>query len=66
MAGQIKSVLDYIIEKRSNGNPTLASTTKTMLILKGVNPDKFHHLSPDDQQILGKIMPMARALGYAA
>jgi len=38
MAGQIRNIIDTIIERRSRGNPTIALTTKTKFILKGVNP----------------------------
>jgi len=41
MAGQIKKMLDQIISKRSNGNALVISTTKTKLVLKGLNPDQL-------------------------
>ena len=63
MAGKIKSLLDAIIEKRSNGNPTLASTTKTKLILKGFNPDKYGPNSPDDPVVLKQIQNLAAKIG---
>jgi len=34
MAGQIKVMIDQIIENRSKGNALLVSTTQTKLILK--------------------------------
>ncbi|MFP4460459.1 MAG: hypothetical protein ACLFSQ_12835 [Candidatus Zixiibacteriota bacterium] len=66
MAGQIKSVIDFIIEKRSSGNQSIASATKTILILRGVYPEKYDSKSQDEPRVLSKIMPMAKALGYAA
>lgn len=63
MMGQIRRMLDTIIEKRAKGNPTIAMTTKTKLILKGFNPDKFDHNSPDDPEILAKVRQVATELG---
>lgn len=63
MAGQIKSAIDRIIEQRARGNPTIASTTKTKFILRGVNPDRFNASSPDDAAILAKIRSIAVEMG---
>lgn len=65
MAGQIKSAIDSIIEQRSRGNATIAATTKTKFILKGVNPDRFHASSPDDPAILAKIRAIAVEMGVS-
>ena len=32
MAGKIRQLIDTLIEKRSQGNPSLASTTRTKLL----------------------------------
>ena len=48
MPGQIKHLVDSILEQRAKGSPTLFYATKTKLILKGVNPDNFTAVSPDD------------------
>ena len=63
MAGQIKSAIDRIIEQRARGNPTIAATTKTKFILKGVNPDRFNASSPDDPAMLDKIRAIAVEMG---
>jgi hypothetical protein len=63
MAGQIKSTIDRIIEQRSRGNPTIASTTKTKFILRGVNPDRFDSSSADDPAILAKVRAIAAEMG---
>jgi hypothetical protein len=63
MAGQIKSMLDAIVAQRSKGNPVIAMTTKTKLILKGVNPDLYNDLSPDDPVVMAKVRTIAAALG---
>ena len=63
MAGKVKSILDAVIEHRAKGNPTLIAATKTKLILKGLNPDKFGRLTPDDPVILKRVEGLARQLG---
>ena len=63
MPGQIKRAIDTIIAQRSKGNPTVALTTKTKLVLKGLNPDKFTDASPDDASVLAKLRVIATELG---
>lgn len=65
MPGQIKSMLDSIIQQRAKGNSTIAGTTKTKLILKGVNPDRFNSSSPDDPAMLSKVRAIAVELGVS-
>lgn len=66
MAGQINSLIKAIIDKRAQGNPALVNTTRTKLILKGINPDHFSPTSPDDPAILQKVKAMAVEFGVAA
>jgi hypothetical protein len=63
MPGQIKQMIDSILEQRAKGSPTLLLTTKTKLILKGVNPDRFTAASPDDQAVVAKVRSIAAELG---
>ena len=63
MAGKIKRMLDEIVATKSGGHPTLISTTKTKLILKGLNPDKFNALSADDPDTMKKVMMTAQEMG---
>lgn len=63
MPGQIRKLIDNILEKRSKGNPILMNTTKTKLMLKGINPDKYTNTSPDDTVILTKLKTIAKDLG---
>jgi hypothetical protein len=65
MAGQIKSILNSIIEKRSKGNEVVAMTTKTKLIFKGFDPDRFDSRSPDDPAAIAKIKAIATELGVS-
>ena len=63
MPGKIKRVIQEIIEKRSRGNETIRSTTRTRLVLKGVNPDHFTDLSEDDPLILDKLKEVIDGMG---
>lgn len=63
MPGKIRLMLNHIIEKRSEGNPTLAMTTRTKLILKGLNPDRYDASSADDPVIVEKVKAVAREMG---
>jgi hypothetical protein len=65
MAGQIRNIIDTIIERRSKGNPTIALTTKTKFILKGVNPDRFDRASADDPAIVAKVRAIAAEMGVS-
>lgn len=63
MPGKIKHLTDTIIEERAQGNPTIANTTKTKLILKGINPDAYTSSSPDDPEVIEKLRALADELG---
>ena len=63
MAGKVKRMIDEIISQRSNGNPTFMLTTRTKLVLKGVNPDKFTAATEDDPAMIQKVMAVARDMG---
>ena len=55
MAGQIKRMIDSIIEQRAKGNKVLEGVVKMKLILKGIDPKNFTSASPDDLTIIGKL-----------
>ena len=63
MAGKVKRIIDEIISQRSNGNPTFILTTKTKLVLKGLNPDKFTASSNDDPAMVEKALAVAKDMG---
>lgn len=62
MPGQIKSMVDRIIMERAKGDPILINTTKTKLMLKGINPDKYNASSPDDPAVIAKLQKLAQEL----
>lgn len=61
--GTIKKMIDQIIEKRSKGASFLVGVTRTKLLLKGVNPDKYTFESPDDPVVIEKLRALSRELG---
>jgi hypothetical protein len=63
MAGQIKKMLDAIILERSKGSPVVAVTTKTKIVLKGIDPDAYTVTSADDPRTIEKVRGIARELG---
>jgi hypothetical protein len=63
MAGRIKQVIDTIITERANGNEVVAHATKTKLVLKGINPDKYSASSHDDPVVMQRLQKMAHELG---
>lgn len=63
MAGQIKQMIDVIIQQRAKGDPLLERTTKTKLLLKGINPTRYTEDSLDDPIILDKLRRFADEMG---
>ena len=62
MAGKIKQLIDYVIKERAQGNPSLESTTRTKLLLKGVDSRKYTDSSEDDPEVLAKIKTIAQEM----
>ena len=59
MAGEIKRLIDSIVEKRAQGNTTVAVTTRTKLVLKGIRVDNFTASSEDDPDIIRQLKQIA-------
>ena len=60
MAGQIKKLLDKIVEERAHGDTVLINTTRTKIILKGINVDSYTSSSEDDPGIIAKVQEIAK------
>ena len=63
MAGQIKKMIDEILEKKSHGNKLIMSAVTTKLMLKGIKPDAYNATSPDDPAVMNKLRDIAREMG---
>jgi hypothetical protein len=62
VAGKIKQIINKIIAERSKGNETLKATTRTKLILKGINVNNFNEKSEDDPVIITKLQEIAKEM----
>jgi hypothetical protein len=63
MTGKIKQMIDEIVQKRSKGNATIASSTRTKPILKGIGLQKYSSFSEDDPQMIAKLQAIAAEVG---
>jgi hypothetical protein len=63
VGGNIKRMIDRILELRAHGNPILLETTRAKLIFKGINPDTFSEASPEDPKVEAKIREIAADWG---
>jgi len=63
MSGKIKLLIEEIIEKRSKGNLVLANTTRTKIVLKGIDPNKYTSASEDDPAVIAKLQNIAKEMG---
>ncbi|EHQ34738.1 hypothetical protein [Methanoplanus limicola] len=63
MTGKIIELIDKLVELKSGGNPTVANTTRTKLLLKGINPKKYDRNSVDDPEVIDKIKSVAKEMG---
>ena len=62
MAGQIKRLIDSIIEQRAQGNKVLEGVVKMKLILKGIDPKAYNDASHDDPVVIGKLITLMKEL----
>ena len=63
MAGQVKKMLDRIVEVRGKGDHVLATLARAKLILKGFDPDRFTPATPDDPAAVARVRQIAHELG---
>jgi hypothetical protein len=63
MPGEVKRIIDRIIEQRARGNDLLVHTTMAKLLFKGIDPSRYTNDTPDDPQILEQVKQIARDLG---
>lgn len=64
MAGKIKELIDRLIDKRTHGEAALVAPLKIKLIMKGIDPDLFDASSPDNPQVMQKVVTIAKEMGY--
>ncbi|HEY6837381.1 MAG TPA: hypothetical protein VI389_04395 [Geobacteraceae bacterium] len=62
MAGQIKRLIDNIVEQRAQGNKVLEGVVKMKLILKGIDPKNYSDQSVDDPAVIGRLLELMHEL----
>jgi hypothetical protein len=62
MSGKIMQLIDTVIKERAQGNPSLETTTKTKLLLKGIDFRKYTSSSEDDPEVIAKIIQIAQEM----
>ena len=62
MAGQVKKMIDSIIERRGQGNKVMEGVVKIKLILKGIDPKNYSDASPDDPVVIDKLINLMNEL----
>jgi hypothetical protein len=65
MSGQLKSMIDRVVQERAKGSPTLAVTTRAKLMLKGIPVNDFTDESPDDPAMIQRIRTAAGEMGVS-
>lgn len=60
MAGQIKQLIDKIVDARAKGNKVVEGSIKAKLCLKGIIVNKYTEFSQDDPVIIEKIRVIAK------
>lgn len=63
MAGKVKQMIDKLILEKSKGNKVIENCTRTKLILKGISVDKYTASSPDEPEVIEKILKIAQEFG---
>ena len=63
MAGQLKSMIERVVQERAKGSPTLAVTTRAKLMLKGIPVNEFTELSADDPAMIQRLRVAASEMG---
>lgn len=64
MAGQVKVLIDQLIQLRTKGDRGLVAPLKIKLIMKGVDPDMFDSDSPDNPVVIQRLVTIAKEMGY--
>lgn len=63
MAGQIKQLLDQVIQAKANGDPIMEKLTRTKLLVKGIRVENYTSNSDDDPVVLQKVKQAAADFG---
>jgi hypothetical protein len=65
MVGQIKEMIEKIVEQKCAGNNIIKSSIKVKIILKGVMVDNYTDGSEDNPEIIEKLKSIAKDMGVS-
>lgn len=60
--GTAKKIIDGIITARAKGVESAMKSVKTILKLKGVNPDQYTLSTPDDPDLIKRLRDIAKEM----
>lgn len=63
MAGQVKRMIDKLINEKAKGDKVIENSVRIKLILNGIDVDSFTDDTPDDFNAIEKINAAAKELG---
>ncbi len=63
MAGQIKKMIDSIIQQKAKGDQSLTYLMQAKLALKGINVKRYDQHSEDDPIVIEKLRLIAKDFG---
>ena len=63
MAGQVRALLNRIIEFRTRGNPFLVPFVRARIMLKGICPENYDETSEDDPVMISRVKMLAVDMG---
>lgn len=65
MAGQAHQLIEKLVTTRAQGNASVALSTRTKLLMQGIDSAKWTPTSPDDPAMIAKIRSVATAMGLS-
>lgn len=63
MAGQIRRMIDSIIQQKAKGDQSLTYLMQAKLALKGINTKNYDQHSEDDPIVIEKLRQIAKDFG---
>lgn len=65
MAGQVHQLIEKLVNARAQGNASVALSTRTKLLMQGIDSAKWTPTSADDSAMIAKVRSVAGAMGLS-
>lgn len=65
MAGQVHQLIEKLVSGRAAGNKSVELSTRTKLLMQGIDSAKWTPTSPDDAAMIAKVRSVAGAMGVS-